>query len=124
MREIIKMIIIIIILFISTPAIAFDKWDKTDIILLSASTVALAIDWRQTRRIAEQPDRFFEINPILGRHPSLSQVDMYFMVSLIVNVGVAHILPSKWRKIFLGAMTMWEVGFVTHNNNIGLGISW
>jgi hypothetical protein len=122
--KVIKIGVVIMMMFLVVPAFAFDKWDKTDMSLLAVGTVAQIIDWRQTRRIAEQPDRFHEVNPALGRHPSTDRVDMYFAASLVIKAGIAHVLPSKWRKVWLGTMAVGSIGLVAHNANIGLGISW
>ncbi len=113
----------LIILF-GAPASAVDKWDRTDCILLGTMVAAEIIDWRQTRRIAEQPDRYWEINPLIGRHPSQDRVDQYFLISAVVKVGIAHVLPSQWRKIWLGIMAAGSVGCVLYNNSIGLGVQW
>lgn len=115
---------IIVLILISTPVGAFDKWDRTDYTLLAMSTAVMAIDWRQTRRIAEEPKRFYEMNPILPRHPDHNQVDLYFAASWLIKVGIAHVLPSDYRKIWLGAMAVGTLGIVIHNNNIGLGLRW
>ena len=122
--KIMKIIGIVIIFFLSTPVFAFDKWDRTDYALLAVSTLTMGIDWRQTRRIAEQPERYYETNPIIGRHPSLDRVDQYFAISWIIKAGIAYILPSQWRKVWLGGIIGVETGCVFRNTNIGLGISW
>ena len=44
-----------------------------------------AIDMAQTIRIAKNPDKFQELNPLLGKHPSTSEV-----VAFTVATSVAH----------------------------------
>ena len=39
------------------------------------------IDWAQTRQIAAQPDKWLELNPLLGQHPSRAKVNIIFFVS-------------------------------------------
>jgi hypothetical protein len=116
--------IIITLILINTPAQAFDTWDRTDYALLGTMTVVQVIDWRQTRRISEQPERYHEINPVIGRNPDRGSVDLYFAASWLLKVGIAHVLPSQWRKVWLGGMVVGSLGLVVHNNNIGLGVRW
>ena len=97
----------------------------------------LVIDWSQTRYIAKHPSAryvsisdghrekhteagFIETNPFLGDHPSVREVDHYFAVSALVQFGIAHVLPTRWRNT-------WQVVFIaTHGsaaaNNYQLGI--
>ena len=44
-----------------------------------------AIDMAQTIRIAKNPDKFQELNPLLGKHPSTSEV-----VAFAVATSVSH----------------------------------
>jgi len=114
----------LVLLLIASPAAAYDDWDRTDYALLAASTALQVIDWRQTLRIADNPGRYYEGNPLLPRHPDRGQVDRYFVGSFLIRAGVAYVLPSRWRKVWLGAMTAGSLGMVIHNDSIGLGISW
>ncbi len=116
--------IVIAMLLISTPVGAFDDWDRTDYALLGTSTALMVVDWRQTHQIAAHPRKFHEINPIIGRHPSHADVDIYFATSWLVKAGIAHVLPSAYRKAWLGAITGGSLAMVIHNNSIGLGVRW
>ena len=118
------MAIIITILIYACPVHAFDDWDGVDYALLGAMTAAQVIDWRQTRQIAEQPERFHEVNPLIGRHPNISRVDLYFVASFAVKLGVAHVLPSEWRKVWLGTMAVGSMCLVIHNDSVGIGARW
>lgn len=115
---------ILALLLFTAPAMAVDAWDRTDYTLLGTMTAVQVVDWRQTRRILEQPDRYHEVNPILGRNPDRGSVDLYFAVSWLLKAGIAHVLPSQWRKVWLGGMAVGSLGLVIHNNNIGLGVRW
>jgi len=63
----------------------------------AAYLVTHTIDWGQTSHIADNPDRFREINPILGEHPDSGRVHAYFIATAVLHVTVTHFLPSKWR---------------------------
>lgn len=80
---------------------AAEPWDKTDKTLLATGLVLKTVDYFQTQEVARDPDRW-EVNPVMGKHPSRGKVNRYFAVSAIVQWGVAHFLPSSWRKPWLG----------------------
>lgn len=172
------MIMMIAILFLSyNISHAADKWDMEDYALASTFTVAIVIDWGQTRDIATRGyytdeyeatfncnnndvivgysnksidyDRYpttisygqrikcplvktefigkyekeyFETNPILGKHPSVEEVDKYMPLSILTVLTTAYFLPSKWRKLLLTSASLIELDFVNKNHKIGLKV--
>lgn len=90
---------------------AFDEWTTEDT-LWQAAVVALEIvDWGQTRYIARNPDDWYEMNPLLGRHPSTDQVDAYFAGGILIKAAVAYMLPTKY-KIFgyeMNPRRLWQM---------------
>ena len=86
---------------------------------LAATTV---VDWAQTRHIADNPDRFHETNPIMGRHPSIGRVDRHFATSMLVGAVVLDALPSEYRDYALKAGLVLEVLVVSNNARIGVGV--
>lgn len=111
---------IIIFLILASSAQAGDKWDNTDYTLLAVATVGTVADWQQTRYIFRNPDKYYERNPILGKHLSQESVDLYFLGAAMVKVVVAELLPSKWRKVWLGGWVAVQAGVVVHNYHIGI----
>ena len=102
---------------------AADPWSNTDKVLAGAFLSSLTADYLQTRQIAREPDRWYEQNnPLLGDQPSVSRVNLIFLTSAVVTLGVAHLLPSKWRKVLLVSGTVVEAGFAAHNARIGLKV--
>lgn len=99
------------------PAPDFDIYDKA--LAVSAAT-AMAMDWRQTQVIAMNPGRWRELNPVLGEHPSIGQVNRHFLWNGLLMSGIAYCLPSTWRKGYLVAVTAVEVSFARHNYNLGI----
>jgi hypothetical protein len=81
----------------------------------------LAADWLQTREISRNPDRFYETNPVLGRHPSLSAVNAYFAAGLLAHTAVAMALPPPWRGPWQYLTFAFEAGVVAHNASLGIG---
>jgi hypothetical protein len=86
----------------------------------SANTL-LVVDWLQTRYIADNPDKHGEINPIMGKHPSMGEVNAYFLGSAIVmNLIGEYALDSPDKKTFYVFITGMET--LAISNNIKLGI--
>ena len=94
-----------------------------------ALAIAIALhcaDWLQTRWISSQGalNGIHETNKILGPHPSLRQVDMYFaiaLVGLLIIVMAAYHLEG-WIGLVLAAL--WagvELYFVVRNRRLGIG---
>lgn len=77
--------------------------------LLWALAVAATIaDWLQTLTIAKHPDLFTEFNPILGKHPSVARVNIYF-ASFIILFSALFVLMLAEKMLF---MPMWMVGVI------------
>lgn len=95
------------------------EWTPTQIKMGAAALALHTVDWGQTRHIAKNPDHFRELNPILGEHPSLGQVNRHFIISGLLVAGLAHYLPqyrSNILKIYIGIQTINTI----RNYHIGL----
>jgi len=78
-------------------------------------------DWLQTREIARS-DEFYETNPILGRHPSQSEVNQYFLACLVgYNLLTYHLKPegAKWFSLAIGIS---QANTVQQNLSLGIEI--
>lgn len=82
-----------------------------------------AVDWRQTREIADHPDRYHENNPWLDEHPSRREVDRHFIATTILHLGAVHILPSRWRAPFQWVAIAYEADKVYSNYQLGVRIT-
>ncbi len=97
-----------------------DPWTTDQILLQTASTTLGIIDWGTTLDIASNPDEYWEINPVLGKHPSRGEVNRYFAASVLSKILITHLLPSKYRKWWLG-LNIGISGYMVKNNyKIGL----
>ena len=79
-----------------------------------------AIDWGQTRYIAEHPDKFSERNFILGKHPSVGRVNTYFVLTSALHYWLMRRVEPEVRK-----MLQWVtigVGASNVANNYHLGV--
>jgi hypothetical protein len=109
--------------FTCARAELFEKWERTDSILLGTSLTTLAIDWGQTRDLARrQEPPFTEANPFLGKHPSVGRVDTYFAFVMAGTVGLSAVLPVTYRRWFLGGLTVLETAVIIDNHRLGLRV--
>jgi hypothetical protein len=73
------------------------------------------VDWAQSRNP-------YETNPILGKYPSKTEVDVYFAAATLGHYLVSRALPPDYRKVWQYVWIGVQVGYVTHNYQIGLRI--
>lgn len=106
----------------SCSVVAGDAWSEDQLRMGAALAAVTVVDWAQTRYIADNPDRFHETNPIMGRHPSIGRVDRYFATSILVGAVVLDALPSEYRDYALKAGLVLEVLIVSNNARIGVGV--
>ena len=118
-----KIAYILLFILLVIPGCAHDPWTKEQIALQSAATAFTVVDWGQTLDIAKKPNEYIETNPVLGKHPSEGRVNTYFAIATLGQIAIAHILPDKWRKRWLGANIMVEGYFVQGNYKLGLRVN-
>lgn len=105
-------------------AFAGDRWDRTDKLLLVAAITTTTFDYGQTMHIARNPQGHYECNPILGEHPSPTAVRNFFIAGMVANIIIAELLPSKYRKIWLGGWTIVSGTMVLRNRGQGISFEW
>ena len=76
----------------------FQPFTPHESIAQAVFTGMAIVDWGQTRDIARGPARFTETNPILGRHPTLRQVDTLVPLGICIHALIAWALPQKYRR--------------------------
>ena len=134
-----KTILLIILLVLPCNVYAADKWSAEDKILASVFTVATVVDWGQTRDIVKNnKDKcttyddgsywcdyayYEKTNVFLGKKPTMGEVDTYMPIAILATLGIAHVLPEKYRSKFLYGMSFLELGTIYNNNKIGLKIN-
>ena len=111
-------IIVVFILFLSTSGA---DWSSGDTNRQLAFTALQLVDWAQTREIARNSD-FYETNPILGKYPSSTEVDVYFAATTLGHYLVSRALPSDYRKAWQYVWIGVQAGYVTHNYQMGVRI--
>lgn len=97
-----------------------DPWTTEQKVWAGVSTALILMDWGQTRYISKNPHRFHETNPLMGRHPTMGEVNRHFALSMAANLAVASLLPSKWRTPWLMGVSGMQAHFVIHNKKMGI----
>ena len=122
-----KRILITLIIILSCPLPAFSagtwlSWDTGNTVLQAPVTVLMAMDIGTTLDITRHADKYHEVNPILGEHPSQDKVWKYFITAYIITTGITYVLPSRWSHGFQMGMIGVEAYWVNHNLRIGLRV--
>jgi hypothetical protein len=84
---------------------------------LAVSTAALAVDWSQTRSMAESGWACCtERNPIMGPEPRTSTVDQYFLGVIAVNAIIWAATPERWRAVAPLGLTAIQARTIVRNS--------
>ena len=123
-----KKIILLIFLFV-TPANAIDlqkyykepltNTDKKGIVIFN---MLQGIDMLQTLKIANN-DKYYEKNPILGKHPNEFHVVSYFIARGFAHYHVTKMIPQKYRNIWHGYNIIYNYDVIRDNHAIGIRIN-
>ena len=87
----------------------------------SAAVMSLAMDWCQTSSAAREDwsngrrEGGMPTKHIIGTTPSQSEVGMYFAVGTVAIIGVAQLVPERFRPWFYGAVTVVEAKVISGN---------
>jgi hypothetical protein len=121
MKHLLTSLSLLLILLTCGPARAWQDWTTTDQNLFIASSVAITADWATTRWAARNnwPNNTHENNPILGRRPTVSTVDSYFVFLLISNYAIAQAVPQEYRGMYLTFRTVTHGSAVQGNVELG-----
>lgn len=108
---------------LSFNACAFDEWSEADKTREAVYLTLHIIDWGQTRTIAKNPDKYYEYNSMIGKHPSPGRVDGYMATSALLHIGITKILPAEYRAPFQYITIGFKCGLVAHNISAGINVS-
>lgn len=101
-----KSLLLCMFLCIASIVHAETNWTRTDTAREVAWQAINIIDWGQTLDIARNPEDYREYNPILGKHPSVGNVNLYMLSSALIHPIISYILPPKirpyWQYITIG----------------------
>lgn len=116
---------VIVCLMLAGCATHFGQgWSKADTAREIIWEGLHVVDWGQTRYIAKHPDKFYEINPLIGKHPSTSKVDIYMAGTTLLHPVVSGYLKPEYRKWFQYITIGISGGCVINNASIGVKVGW
>lgn len=113
----------IIFLFVALwlPLAHGEDWTTQQKLLGASAVILHAVDWGQTRYIANSNGRFYETNPFIGKYPSEDRVDAYFAITGLGLLALAHLLP-EYRTVILGVWLGVELAATGNNYRIGIKV--
>lgn len=111
-------------LLLLLPSISDAQWSAEQKVIGTTALAMTAIDFAQTRWIVKEcaANHCHENNPILGRHPGIGRVNVYFASTALIGYVAAEMLPSQSRTAFLYAATGIELMVVGKNKSLGYGV--
>jgi hypothetical protein len=109
---------------------AHAEWTAEQKTLAAVASVALVIDYGQTKSIATRDIyregvlmRNVEHNPMLPRHPEMKDVNRHFILTPVVAYLVLDNISSENRTMALKVLTVVQIGIVAHNYSLGIRTS-
>ena len=97
--------------------------DLTQDPLMWTTEALLLADYAQTRQGMERPDKYHELNPMLGAHPSTDKVNAYFATwAASVYFSDKLFQDKRNRTLFLIAVSSVEATVIAHNLRLGLQV--
>ena len=72
-----------------------------EFILVLVWAFLTGIDWKQTISVTKS-DRHWEMNPLLGKHPTEKRVNIYFVVVVLILASLMLSLNSPYNHLLIG----------------------
>ena len=114
--------LLICLLLLAFPSLgASQRRTALDYGLAAGSTALIVADWSQALRMTRSPNRWYEANPLVGRHPSEGRINTLATLYIVWNAG-ALFLPKTPRRVWYVAVTLVEAVAVIHNLSIGVSV--
>ena len=132
---------LLLLCLLLSPLSHADEWSHSDTIRESGYQVLAGLDWLQTLQLTKSyagkswvvvhdggietvyhKPPSYEQNVILGRTPSRSRINAYFLSTGILHYYVAKALPTKYRAPFQYVTIGIEISAVAHNYAMGIRI--
>ena len=89
---------IISVLLIFICSLVFGKNYKEFYINQAIYTTLHIIDYQQTLNVLK--NGYYELNPILGRKPTKSKIDTYFITVYLLNTGISYYLYNNHKNTY------------------------
>jgi hypothetical protein len=117
------LILILLLLCLCSCAHTPDPWTKEQKFFFGTATALQAMDYTQTQYALRNPNRFYEINPVIDKaHDKWGAhgVTAYFAGSLAMRWAIVHYMPTQHRWIPLALFNLMSGLCVGNNYDIGV----
>lgn len=130
--------IVILLLILCSTTVHAEEWTKGQKIYGTTFTLLSIVDWGQTRDLVKRKKRAYKYNSdgtytyedsryeranfLLGKDPSMGDVNTYFPIAIGAVLIGSHFVSSDLRTKILKWGTNIEIGIVHGNYQIGLNI--
>ncbi len=102
------------------------EWTTTDTVLEGAFVAAGMVDLIQTQQWLRpvKPGHLghYEMNPLLGRHPTDPELYRYWAASFAIHAAVSYALPKPYREMWQSITLVVEAGNDYYNFQTGMTI--
>lgn len=123
-----KTLLLTLLLLLPLPALAdpfYDhsgenRWTRGDTVRELIDLEFRIMDLGQTRYIARHPGKFFETNDFLGEHPSIEEVNRFFLITAVTHFAISYALPRKYREAWQYITIGMRFNTVQKNRAIGI----
>jgi protein tyrosine phosphatase len=100
-------------------------WTWEDTALEGTLYILSWMDMAQTLQMSRRYDEgYYEMNPLLGKHPSRAKIIGANVVGLSLHTYIATQMPKPHRTIWQGFWIGVEGDCVNHNLKAGLKLHW
>ena len=96
------------------------RWTKVNTTLEAVNLSVNVVDYLQTKRIADNPDRWYEKNHFLGEHPSTGQVNIIFPLLYLTKLTLSVVTPNPYRYYLQGLWIGISGETIRENYNKGI----
>lgn len=107
-----------------------DEWRTSDTWREVGWQILNAVDEQQTEHIARNPDKYEEVGiarKFIGAHPTVEQVQVYFIASAIVHYAQSRLLreyaPNGWSEAFQYFTFGYQYNTVSRNVQVMGGLN-
>lgn len=108
--------IFILILISFSCAHKSEPWTTTEKTFAVASVLATAADTYTTLNMLDNPNNY-EMNPIMGKHPSDGRVILTMAATELILLAICHYYKDL-RLFLLGSKTVINSYWAIHNNKL------
>jgi hypothetical protein len=123
MESLMRFVMVVLVLFLCSCAHNPDPWTSEQKLFFSTATALQVMDYTQTQYALRNPDRFYEINPIIDKaHDKWGAhgVTAYFAASLASRWVLVHYTPTQHRWLPLTLFNLMSALCVGNNYDIGV----